>query len=383
VKRDLLAAAALLVLLLVVTLLTSRTEVPSAATRSSNDYTFGGYRAWYELEQREGYPTERFREHHDALAQSGVATLIVAFPAAGVATAWNADEERGLAKWVHAGGEAVILGGVPRTGSEPPRERGVRLRAAFGAAARSALRGPWSAQVAVLPERGASRLVLPAAMRAQVLLADAAGPLVARYRSGRGTYVAVASPTPLENRTLGAGDTARLAYLLALPPSSRGTVAFDESVRGDIVEKPWYRTLDAPELLALAIAALAGLLWLAYGIVPLGPPVRIFAPREPTSAEFLDAVAALYGRAEARAHARDALTAEAHRTLTRAPRTAENAALLARIDAAAQTDPADDGALLAVAHLARLAREETVRATDPDRHRAAPARRIGRDRRRR
>ncbi|HTJ28072.1 MAG TPA: DUF4350 domain-containing protein [Candidatus Limnocylindria bacterium] len=381
-KRDLLAAAALLALLLVVTLLSSRTEPPRAATHASTDYAFGGYRAWYELEQREGYTPERFRRHHDALAESGVTTLIVAFPGGGIAETWNAAEAHALAQWVDGGGRAVVLGAIPGTSPDATRERGARLRTVEGEQP-GALRGPWSAQVAVLGHRGTARLILPSALHAQVLLADASGALVARYRSGRGTYLAVASAAALENRYLGEGDAARLAYLLARPSAPGGVIAFDEALRGDIVEKPWYRTLDAPELLALAIAALAGLLWLVYGIIPLGPPVRIFAPREPTSAEFLDAVAALYGRAEARTHARDALLAEAHRTLERAPRTAENAALLARIDAAAQTDPADDGALIAVAHLARLAREETVRATDPDRHRAAPARRIGRDRRRR
>jgi Domain of unknown function (DUF4350) len=382
VKRDLLAGAALLALLLIVTLLSSHTEPPRVATRSSNDYTFGGYRAWYELEEREGYTAERFRQHHDALAASSISTLIVAFPAAETAHAWNAAEAQALARWVDAGGHAVILGAIPETRGDGSGAHGARLRTVRGEE-RGALRGAWSGQVAVLDHRGAARLVLPESLHAQVLLADPAGVLVARYRSGRGTYLAVASATPLENRYLGAGDAARLAYLLAHPSSPAGAVAFDEAVRGDIVEKPWYRTLDAPELVALAIAALAGLAWLAYGIVPLGPPVRIFAPREPTSAEFLDAVAALYARAEARAHARDALLAAAHRTLERAPRTAENAALLARIDAAGQTDPADDGALLAVAHLARLAREETVRATDLDRDRAAPASRVGRDRRRR
>jgi hypothetical protein len=382
VKRDLLAGVGLLAVLLIVALLSSHTEPPRSATHSANDYAFGGYRAWYELEQHEGVDTERFRLHHDALREAGIATLIVAFPGPGIPSAWNAAEARGLEEWIRAGGRAVILGAVPHTGLGGTGQHGARLRAIAGEE-RGALRGTWSAQVAALGHRGTSRLVLPAALHAQVLLHDAAGPLVARYRSGRGMSYVLASATPLENRYLAQGDAARLAYLLALPARADGVVAFDEALRGDIVEKPWYRTLNAPELLGLAIAAFAGLLWLAYGIVPLGPPVRIFASREPTSAEFLDAVAALYARAEARGHARGALVAEAHRTLERAPRSTENAALLARIDAAAHTEPADDGALIAVAHLARLAREETVRATDPDRDRAAPARRIGRDRRRR
>src|SRR6202035_4471389 len=141
--------------------------------------------------------------------------------------------------------------------------------------------------------------------------------------------------------------------------------------------------LTAPELLALALAALAGLLWLAHGIVPLGPPVRLRPPREPTSEEFVDALAALYERARARDHARDALLRDARRSLERAPRTAENAALERRAAAAADEPLTDDAALIAVARLARAAREENGRATSPDRGFATPARGTGARRRRR
>ncbi len=115
------------------------------------------------------------------------------------------------------------------------------------------------------------------------------------------------------------------------PRRPGGVVAFDEAIRGDIVERPWYQALDTGERVALAFAVPAGLLWLAYGIVPLGPAHRMTPPREPTSAEFVDAVAALYGRARARDHARDALLADARHSLERAARTAETRALAARI----------------------------------------------------
>ena len=234
-----------------------------------------------------------------------------------------------------------------------------------------------------LSDRGPKRLVAVKGAQVERLLGDGAGALVVRYRYGRGEVVGVASAALFENRAIGRADDARLAFLAARPGRPGGTVAFDEAVRGDIVEKPWYRALTAPELLALALAALAGLLWLAYGIVPLGPPVRLRPAREPTSAEFVDAVAALYARARAREHARDALVRDARRSLERAPRTAANAALAERVNAA-RTDPlTDDAALVAVAALARTAREETVRATNPDRRFASPARGTGARRRRR
>jgi hypothetical protein len=381
VKRDIVLGGVLLALLLIAALFSARPEAPGGATRSSEDYAFGGYHAWYDLEAHYGLAVQRFRLHHDELRGARIDTLIVAFPAPGVTSVWNAAEARGLEDWVRAGGRAVVLGGLPPVTRIGRRPAAVRLTSANRAG--GMLRGPWSTRVATIPDRGAMRLRIAPRTRAQVLLRDDAGPLVVSYRSGRGTYYALADARPLENGALGAGDDARLAYLLAGPAHRGGVVAFDEAIRGEIIEKPWYRALTAPELLALALAAVAGLLWLLYGFVPLGPAVPLFAPREPTSEEFVEAVATLYARAGARAHARDALVAEAHRALERAPRTAENAALQARIDAAAQNDPREDAALVAVARLARLAREETIRATDPDRDRDAAARRVGRSRRRR
>lgn len=380
-KRDVVLGGVLLALLLVAALFSARPEAPRGATRSSEDYAFGGYHAWYDLEAHYGLAVQRFRLHHDELGGAGIDTLIVAFPAPGVTSVWNAAEARGLEDWVRAGGRAVVLGGLPPVTRIGGRPAAVRLTLANRAA--GTLRGPWSTRVASISDRGAMRLRIASRTPAQVLLRDDGGPLVVSYRSGRGIYYVLADARPLENGALAAGDDARLAYLLAGPAHRGGVVAFDEAIRGEIIEKPWYRALTAPELLALALAAVAGLLWLLYGFVPLGPAVPLFAPREPTSEEFVEAVAALYARAGARAHARDALVAEAHRALERAPRTAENAALQARIDAAAQNDPREDAALVAVARLARLAREETIRATDPDRDRDAAARRVGRSRRRR
>ena len=380
-KREHVVAALALIALLAVSMLGDRTEHPAAATRSSSDFSFGGYRAWYELLGREGVHVERFRRHHDALAGSGIDTLVVAFPAEPLGHFWSAAERDALRAWVRSGGRLVDIGLTPAAGEDDAKGESVLLETR--PQDRSPLRGPWAQFVTAIPERGPERLIALPRSHVEPLLADHAGPLVVRYRYGRGEVVGVAEADFFENRTIGRGDDARLAYLVARPGRAGGTVAFDEAIRGDVVEKPWYQALTAPELLALAIAALAGLLWLAYGIVPLGPAVRLRAPREPTSEEFVDAVAALYGRARARDHARDALLRDARRSLERAPRTAEYLALAARVSAA-QTEPlASDAALIAVAQLARTAREETVRATNPDRRFASPARGAGARRRRR
>jgi uncharacterized protein DUF4350 len=368
VKRDLAIAGVALAAVIGVSLLGHQPESPKGATHASGDYSFGGYRAWYELLGREGVDVTRFRLHHDALADSGIDTLIVAFPDDGVASTWDAGERNALRAWVRGGGRMIDIGLTPSTGRDEVDDDPVFLDAVK--AQHGKLHGPWTAFVGALGGRGTWRLVpakptavkrakgakrAPPARRVRVetLLADRAGALVVRYRYGRGEVIGVATAALFENRALGRGDDARLAFLAARP-HGRGVVAFDEAVRGDIVEKAWYRALDTPELVALALIALAGLLWLLYGIVPLGPAVR-----EPTSEEFLDAVAALYERARARDHARDALVAEARRALERAPRTAQNTALAERIAAAAAEPLANDAALIAVAKLARTARENT------------------------
>ena len=288
-KRDLVLGGVLVVLLLAVTLLTRRAadQVP-LATRASTDFGFGGYRAWYDVLAREGVAVQRFRRPHDALAAAGVDTLVVAFPADGVPSSWHAADAAAVRAWIARGGKLVDIGETPRTSRDDDATATVFLKETGGS--RGPLRGPWTPAVTALAERGTFRLGAKKRARVETLLADGAGPLVVRYRQGRGEVVGVADPRPFENRSLGHGDAARLAYLVARPRHAGGTVAFDETIRGEAVVKPWYQALSAPELLALALAALAGLLWLAYGIVPLGPPVRLFAPREPTSAEFLDAV---------------------------------------------------------------------------------------------
>jgi hypothetical protein len=361
VKRDAVVGALVLAVLIGVSLLGHRPEPPKAATHASGDYSFGGYRAWYELLAREGVSVARFRLHHDALRESKIDTLIVAFPDDSVRGSWDAREHSALRAWVRGGGRLIDIGLWPRSGKDDPKGDLVFLEDAPLDHGR--LHGPWSALLRSLGDRGTMRLIPVKHARVETLLGDRSGPLVVRYRYGRGEVIGVASASFFENRALGRGDDARLAYL-AGRPGHGGIVAFDESVRGDVVVKPWYRALDAAELVALAVAALAGLLWLFYGIIPLGPAVRLRAAREPTSEEFVDAVAALYERARARDHARDALVADARRALEHAPRTAGNTALATRIAAAATEPLANDAALVALATLSRTARENNPMVID-------------------
>ncbi|HTD36798.1 MAG TPA: DUF4350 domain-containing protein [Candidatus Limnocylindrales bacterium] len=380
-RRDLVIAALALIALVAVSLLGRQTEPPVGATRASDDYGFGGYRAWYDLLAREGIRVETWRRHHDALRDSGIDTLVVSFPADGVGYDWNAGERDALRAWVRGGGRMVDVGLTPYSGKDDDSGEKVYLDDTKGD--KGALRGSWASNVAALPNRGTDRLFPEKKANVETLLRDRAGILAVRYRYGRGEVIGVANGALFENRAIARGDAARLAYLAARPGRPGGAVAFDEAIRGDVVDKPWYRALTAPELVALALAALAGLLWLAYGIVPLGPPVRLFAPREPTSAEFVGAIAALYERVHARDHAADALLRDARRSLERAARTPETVALQKQVRFLEMESLSDDAALIAVAQLSRTAREEIVRATSPDRRFAPPAGGIGARRRRR
>jgi hypothetical protein len=380
-RRDLVLAALALIALVAVSLLGDRKQGPTAASRASDDYGFGGYRAWYDLMSREGARVTTFRRHHDALRASGIDTLVVSFPADGIAYDWNAGERDALRAWVRGGGRMIDIGLTPSAGNDDANDEKVYLGGTKGSA--GGLRGTWASSVASLPDRGTGRLFPYKHAKVEALLRDRAGIVAVRYRYGRGEVVGIADAAQFENRAIAHGDAARLAYLAAAPRRPGAVVAFDEAIRGDVVERPWYRALTAPELVALALAALAGLLWLAYGIVPLGPPVRLFPPREPTSAEFVDAFAALYERVRARDHAADALLRDARRSLEQAPRTPENVALQKQVRFLEMESLSDDAALIAVAQLSRTAREEIVRATSPDRRFASSARGTGARRRRR
>jgi hypothetical protein len=144
-----------------------------------------------------------------------------------------------------------------------------------------------------------------------VLLGDARGALVFRMPRGRGSIVLAGDPAPFTNRNIATGDNARLAYLLAAPGRPGGVVAFDDALHGALLDRPWWQVLPPPVDAALGVAAFAFVLWLVYSLVRDGSALPGALPREPTSAEFVAALAALYQRAKARSYAAGVLSAEA------------------------------------------------------------------------
>jgi hypothetical protein len=112
--------------------------------------------------------------------------------------------------------------------------------------------------------------------------------------------VTIADPHPFDNALIARADNARLAYALAKPRRAGGIVAFDEALRGAIVDRRWWNVIGMPQRVALGGIALAVLVAIAGSMLRLGPAVTLRAAREPASDEFVAAVAALYERTKSR-----------------------------------------------------------------------------------
>jgi hypothetical protein len=144
--------------------------------------------------------------------------------------------------------------------------------------------------------------------------------LLAVARAGRGRALLLADAAPLQNRLLARADNAALALALAGPP--RRPVAFVESVHG-LGRRSGLAALPARWRLGLAVAALAGLLWLASRARRLGPPERVADDPAPARREHVDALALGLQRARdpavALAPVQDAARAQVIRRAALAP----------------------------------------------------------------
>jgi hypothetical protein len=300
-----------------------------------------------------------------------------------------------LAAWVRRGGRLVYLG-------RDPARIGIETRALQlpffvpDVGARGALRGPDAAVVRALDDLGTNRMLL-VEHPGRVELADGNGDIVVRYALGRGEVTAVSDALPFTNANIARADDARLAYLVALPGRRGGVVAFDDGLQGALIDRPWYRALPIPVRVTLTIAAIALLLGLIGSALRGASPVRLEGPREPTSQEFVDALAALHARIGARAAARDVLRRAALAAVARgvglaadAPpaelgarlRERPGAAAVRRLIAASNAPPANDAELVASAQLAHTVWKDWMHAGSGDHGRAAFAGRARSGRRR-
>jgi hypothetical protein len=367
-----LAAIGALVLLALVAVVTARAPAPPAPSFASTDYRAAGYRAWTALLAREGVSTERFVLRPIEL-DAGIDTLISALPppAQRDPAARTAADIGALAAWVRRGGKLVYLG--RDSALRDAENRLLQLPILLpDVGPRGRFTGPWSGPVQSLHGLGKNRMRL-VEHAGSALLADGSGDVVVRYPLGRGEIAAVIDPLPFTNGEIGRADNARLAFLVATPRRANGVVAFDDGLHGALIDRPWYRALPLPVRVTLAIAGVALVLGLVGSALGGGPPMALEAAREPTSVEFVEALAALYERTGARDAARGTLARAALAAAARSAGVADDTAPdvlaayvgerrggtdLRRLVAALATPVRGDSDLLAGAKLAQVVRKE-------------------------
>lgn len=306
---------------------------PKLDSYSSYDAASGGYRAAYELLEREGARVERF-ERRPAFLDSGIGTLVYAEPIAGDprARAPSKGDIAALEAWVRDGGRLLYIGDdeaaaragilhLPHLARQFARER---------AGIAPELRALGVARV-VPP--GSRRYAAPRG-RTGLLVGDRHGAIVLAYSFGRGDVVATIDRALFSNAQIAAGDRARLFVALARSPRRTGVVAFDESPHGYATPERWWQIVPRPFLIALGVALGGLLVAIAGAAVRLGPPL-VPAPRDDRgTADFVTALAALYERnGDMHATLRDAAAATS-RTIVRAtglPAAASNDDIAARL----------------------------------------------------
>lgn len=328
---------------------------------STFDATSGGYRAWYELLQRERVAVEQFQQHPAYLGQD-VRVLVWAEPIAfDPRQAQNSAADVAVIEaWVKAGGRFIYLGhdeeaakaGVLRL----PATRSPSVKAGaqvVGATLRSA-------GVRRIAFEGNLRWKLPKKFAGTILAADAAGPLAVSYRYGKGTISAIVDEAAFDNGRISAADNARLAFALT---GVAGTVAFDESAHGYLIPEHWWQIVPRRLLIGLLLALGAFAIALFGAAIRLGP--ALIPPRrdDVSSAEFVDSLAALFERGRAVQKSLDDIVRSTMRIVAVAlglPTQTQSQEIEARIDRA---DLLDDYRAVVAAHFARKIDEEMLLTT--------------------
>jgi hypothetical protein len=296
-------------------------------TFSSFDFQRGGYRAWYDLLQREGIRMAR-HQRRPAYLNDSVGTLIVAnnvFDAllreqAGQSTGYYTDADlEALRTWVASGGRLVWLIDQATALTTPEGDAKRKTRKLLGRDTAPALRIPDVSQtgpandaaITIAPSAltdgvktlsGTSRLRIPFDTAPEVtpVIADDKGAVVAWYALGKGSIVIVTDETLFENSRLGKADNARLAYnLAALRLRPGDTVAFEEWTHGYQSGDTWWAITPWTLRLALSLAGGALLLLLLGATWRFGPAARLPENIERTSEEYLISMAALLDRGHA------------------------------------------------------------------------------------
>ena len=268
-------------------------------TQSTYDAAPGGYRALYEVLQREGVRVEQF-ERHGAYLDHDIDVLVVSD--IGVSTSASPEIPLGAADleaigaWVKGGGTLVVVGAM--YADDPDlKSTSVENDGKAEDRARPVLRTTLTDGVRSIYGTSGARFPLARSQRQAPVVADALGAVVATYHLGKGVVVSVADQTIFQNRNLARADNARLAYdLVTAENGPRAVVAFEELSHGHQVAETAWSILPGPARAGLVVLCLAIVALLVGTFFRFGPVVRQPSDDERTSAEYLTSMAALLAR---------------------------------------------------------------------------------------
>lgn len=280
-------------------------DEPAGPASSSYATAPEGLAAYAELLEARGHPVERIRSSLDQSRLEPGTTVVVA-DALGVSDG----EATALARFVTAGGRLLVTGeGAPDVVRHLPvgalswSGRPVAVATPLAPVAelagvgsvRAAGAGSWADAGATLPVLGSSDDVLATLVR-----------------SGDGVVVALADPSPWQNRLLDEADNA--AFALAAAGEAGRPVRFAESHHGFGVGEG-LAALPGRWRWALAGATLAAVVWMWATGRRFGPPEDVEPERAPPRRAYVEAMAASLARTRRPAEALRPLQEAARRRL--------------------------------------------------------------------
>ncbi len=280
-------------------ILRERRSAGNPVTYSSYDASGGGYRAWFELLQREGIAASRFEERAAFLdASTGLLVVSDEPGSAAALAAIGPTEISALAEWIRRGGRIIVLGDDALVRLLRPALHLPETASDRGGAGRRVAPELAAAGVVRVPAVTSERLIPRSTDR--ILVSDRRGALIVSYFLGKGTIVDAIDAAAFANDAIAQPDRARLAVALITIAGTHAQVAFDETVHGYLVPEHWWTALPRRLVVAIIGALLVVGLALAGAAIRLGPPLPAPPSSEAQPWSYLDALATLYERARAR-----------------------------------------------------------------------------------
>lgn len=349
--------ALVLAVALLVALAVSSEQAQRAQLSRFSTYDTGpnGYRALFDVLQREGVPVQR-SERELGLLDPTVHTLVVSSIAPEAAQAPGSglrkQDVTWIVKFVERGGRLIVLD--PDTDDF---ERAIGMKAKRVPAEAS------SAQILVSPLDGQSvhakitRLYrFDAYTDALPLLATKDGVVALERRRGKGVVVSILAPDLFSNRVVGTASNAAFAYALL---ADGKPIAFEERMHGFAQDKSFWAALPQPVHIAIWIVCAIVLLALIDANVRFIPPAPLEPPDERDSTAYIVAMAALMRRARAGKRAIGDLLEDVHARMRRRGRIPQQTqGLVAELEGLSRLERPDDLQVLRAAHLSVAVRKD-------------------------